>query len=186
MMRWVTYSILSLMFMSFPALNSLNGQLAAETSQSVRNRLVRLVTVSQAGIQRETNDLLEPTNEYYIVSSTMDRSSHIYDITGDVLASSGKYQEWAGAVVPLGKRLFEIDYNVQKAQQVQQKYGAKVQVAWFHDSDWFTLASLDRDLTVEDLIAEYGLTPMGEYLARCTKVIHRAKAEATGKAHLTP
>jgi len=333
MMRWVTYSILSLMFMSLPALNSSSGQQATENSQSVRNRLVRIVTVSQEGIQRGTNDLLEPTmarlnqaasfhpdiaclpelfsnrapesvpgpaterlatwarahssylifglktkksnnvynsailidrkgqiigqynkvhpteeeikqgttpadevgpslfrtdfgtigiqicfdvnwrdewrrlkqggaqivfwpsaypagrqlpalallNEYYIVSSTMDRLSHIYDITGDDLASSGKYQEWAGAAVPLGKRLFEIDYNAEKAHQILKKYGTKLQVAWYHDSDWFTLASLDPNLSVEDLIAEFGLTPLDDYIARCTKVIDQARADASGK-----
>jgi predicted amidohydrolase len=125
---------------------------------------------------------LASLNEYYIVSSTMDRPAHIYDISGDVLASSGKYQEWAEAALPLGKRLFEIDYNAEKVQLMQQKYGSKIQVVWFHDSDWFTLASLDPNLTVEDLIAEYGLTPLAEYLVRCTKVIDRARAEATGQA----
>jgi predicted amidohydrolase len=123
------------------------------------------------------------SNEYYIVSSTMDRSSHIYDITGEVLASSGKYQEWAGAVVPLGKRLFEIDYNAEKAHQIQGKYGAKVQVDWFHDSDWFTLASLDPELTVQDLIAEYKLTPLSEYIDRCNKIIDSARVEAMGNPH---
>ncbi len=334
MMRWVFLSNMILMFVSSSVLTALDGLLAAEASQSVRNRIVRVVTVSQAGLRRDANDLLEPTmsrlnqaasfhpdiaclpelfsnrapepvpgpvtqklatwarehasyvilglktkkagriynsailidrmgqiigqynkvhpteeeikegttpgddvgppvfktdfgtigiqicfdvnwrdewrqlkqagaqivfwpsaypagrqlpalalsNEYYIVSSTMDRPSHIYDISGDIRASSGKYEEWAGASIPLGKRLFEIDYNAGKVQQLQQKYGPKVQVVWFHDSDWFTLASLDPNLTVEDLIAEYGLTPLDEYLSRCTRVIDRARAEAMDKA----
>jgi predicted amidohydrolase len=121
-------------------------------------------------------------NEYYIVSSTMDRAAHIYDISGESLASSGKFQEWAGAELPLGKRLFEVDYHVEKAQRIQQKYGSKVQVIWYHDSDWLTLASLDPNLTVEDLIAEYKLTPLNEYIARCTKAIDGARAEVKGKS----
>jgi beta-ureidopropionase len=121
------------------------------------------------------------SNEYYIVSSTMDRSAQIFDISGDLLASSGKYQEWAEAELPLGRRLFEIDYHAEKVRQIQQKYGPKVQIVWFHDSDWFTLASLDPSLTVEDLVAEYGLTPLDEYLARCTRGIDQARTEAVGK-----
>ena len=117
-------------------------------------------------------------NEYYVVSSTVDGPSHIYDISGEALASSGKYQQWAGAELPLGKRLFEIDYNADKARRIEQKYGSKVQVVWFHDSDWFTLASLDPNLTVDDLAAEYGLTPLDDYIARCTKTIGQARAAA--------
>jgi beta-ureidopropionase len=332
-MRWVISALWSLVLISSLALIVSNGLLVGEASQSVRNRIVRVVTVSQAGLDRDRNDLLEPTmarlnqaasfhpdiaclpevfsnrppepvsgpvtqrlvawarehacylifglktkkankvynsailidrkgqivgqydkmhptegeiqegitpgdnvslplfktdfgtigvqicfdvnwrdqwhrlkqrgaqiifwpsaypasrqlqalalsNEYYIVSSTMDRPAQIYDISGDVLASSGKYQEWAGAALPLGKRLFEIDYNAEKVQQIQQKYGPKVQINWFHDSDWFTLASLDPNLTVEDLSAEYGLVPLEEYLARCSKVIDRARTKAMGK-----
>jgi beta-ureidopropionase len=122
------------------------------------------------------------TNQYYIVSSTMGGAAHIYDITGEVLAASGKYQDWAGAALPLGKRLFEVDYNAAKVEAIQQKYGARVQVTWYHDSDWFTLASLDPDLSVEQIMGEYGLTPLDEYIARSTKVINQARAQAAGKA----
>jgi predicted amidohydrolase len=120
-------------------------------------------------------------SEYYVVSSTMHGAAHIYDITGEALASSGKYQEWAGAALPLGKRLFETDYNVSKAREIQQKYGSRVEVTWYHDSSWFTLASLDPNLTVEDLISEYGLTPLDDYIRRSTKAINQARDKAEGK-----
>jgi predicted amidohydrolase len=51
-------------------------------------------------------------NQYFVVSSAGTRDSRIYDITGRVLAVSGTYQHWAGAVLPLGRRLFEIDFHV--------------------------------------------------------------------------
>ena len=124
-------------------------------------------------------------NQYYIVSSTNSGSAHIYDITGDALASTGKYQDWAAAALPLGKRLFETDYNVPKARAIQQKYGSRVEITWYHDSSWFTLASLDPNLSVEGLIAEYGLTPLDEYIARSTKLINQARAEAEQKVRAT-
>lgn len=116
-------------------------------------------------------------NQYYVVSSAMTRSSRIYDISGEVLASSGEYQQWAGAVLPLGKRLFEIDYHVDKVREIQQKYRSKVEVTWFHDDDWFTLASLDPELSTEDIISEFGLTPLNEYRARAAKAIGEVRAE---------
>lgn len=122
------------------------------------------------------------TNQVYVVSSAGRGSSNIYDITGKVLASSGSYQQWAGAALPMGKRLFEIDFNAEKVRAIEEKYGPKVAVDWLHEDDWFTLASLDRDLTVNDLIAEFGLTPLDEYRARATKAVEKARAVAGRKS----
>jgi predicted amidohydrolase len=121
-------------------------------------------------------------NEYFVVSSPNTRAARIYDITGRVLASSGAYQQWAGAVLPLGRRLFETDFHVQKMRELEQKYGAKVDVVWYHDDGWFTLASLDPQLTVEELQREYGLTPLSDYRVRARKAVDgaRARAKQTG------
>lgn len=114
-------------------------------------------------------------NEVYIVSSTRSRRSRIYDITGEVLAVTGEYQQWAGASLPLGKRLFEIDFHVRKARELQKKYGSKIELKWRHEDDWFTLASLDPELTVDDLIREFGLTPLSAYRARAGEAVRKAR-----------
>jgi len=118
------------------------------------------------------------SNELYIVSSTQGGASHIYDITGETLASSEEHDGWAGAALPLGKRLFEVDYNAAKAPQIQQKYGSRVEITWYHDSDWFTLASLDPQVTVQAVVREFGLIPLDEYIASSSEVINTARAEA--------
>jgi hypothetical protein len=48
-------------------------------------------------------------------------------------------------------------------------------VAWHHEDDWFTLASLDSDLTVQDLVQEFGLVPLNEYRVRAKKAIDAAR-----------
>ena len=116
-------------------------------------------------------------NQCYVVSSTQRGPSNIYDITGCVLASSGHYQHWAAAALPLGKRLFEVDFHIEKMRQIETKYGSKVQITWLHDDDWVTLASLDRDLTVEDLIAEFSLTPLDDYRTRADNAVRKARPE---------
>ena len=114
-------------------------------------------------------------NEMFIVSSAGIRPSRIYDITGRVLAQSGDYQHWAAAVLPLGRRLYEVDFHTQKVRQLQQKYGPKVDVTWYHDDDWFTLASLDPGLTTGDLEKEFGLTPLRDYRIRAGKAVDAAR-----------
>jgi predicted amidohydrolase len=108
-------------------------------------------------------------NQSYVVTSTMKSASRIYDITGDLLGGSGKDQSWAGAVLPLGKRLFETDFNTPKMRQVEKKYGSKVQVTWLRDDDWITLASLDPALAVDDIMKEFDLSPLDSYIIRAQK-----------------
>lgn len=105
-------------------------------------------------------------NQVFIVSATKRRAASIYDITGDQIATTGKFQTWAGAVLPVGKRIFETDYHVGKMRAISKKYGGRVRVTWYHDDDLVSLASLDPDLTVDDLIEEYGLTPHPAYIRR--------------------
>jgi len=117
------------------------------------------------------------TNQFYVVSSAQSRISRIYDITGEVLAASGRFQPWAGAALPLGKRLFEIDFHTQKAREIQRKYGDKVELKWYHEDDWFTLASIDPQLTMEELIAEFGLVPLNDYRVRALGAVEKARAK---------
>ena len=105
-------------------------------------------------------------NQCYVVSSTITRQASIYDISGDIISQTGQYQHWAGAVLPLGKRMFEIDFHIKKMREIQSKYGQKVELNWFHNDDLVSLASLDPELSVEDLIQEYELTPHSAYIQR--------------------
>ena len=86
------------------------------------------------------------------------------------------FQPWADAQLHLGKRLFEIDYNMGAMRKLEQKYGRRVLVQWYHDEDWFTLASLDPELSVEELAAEFGMLPLRPYHARCEQALAEARA----------
>ena len=114
-------------------------------------------------------------NQTYVVSSTNHHPSRIYNITGEILAASGHHQQWAGSAIPIGKRLFEVDYHAAKTRDMQRKYGSRIELTWYHEDDWFTLASLDPTLTVEDLMAEFGLTPLDAYRIRAGKAVEAAR-----------
>jgi len=121
-------------------------------------------------------------NQSFIVSSTQRSVSSILDITGDPIQATGKYQGWAGAVLPLGKQLFEVDFHVARMQKLQAKYGARVQVTWHHDDDLVSLASLDPDLTVQQLIEEYKLTPHRAYIQRAQQAQDRVRPTTQEKS----
>lgn len=152
----------------------------------LKERGARIVFFPAAYPAAQQLSAIALTNEFFVVSSTGTRPSRIYDITGRVLSASGEYQQWAGAVLPLGRRLYEVDFHVQKVRLIQQKYGSKVDVQWYHDDDWFTLASLDPDLTVEGIEKEFGLTPLRDYRIRAAKAIDSARRKATLPASTGP
>jgi hypothetical protein len=114
-----------------------------------------------------------------LVNGRVYNSAVLLDRRGRVLAESGYYWQWAGAVLPLGRRLYEIDFHVQKVRKIEQRYGPKVAVDWYHDDSWFTLASLYPDLTVEDIEKEFGLTPLQDYRLRAAKATEAARAKAS-------
>ena len=147
-----------------------------ENWRSLKAKGAKLIFFPSAYPAARQIAMLALMNECYVATSNQRGPCAVYDITGAVLASSGHYQHWAAAALPLGKRLFEVDFHAAKARQIQAKYGAKVELTWFHDDDWFTLASLDRDLTVEDLIAEFGLTPLEDYRQRAGGAVRAARA----------
>ncbi|MCZ7649060.1 MAG: carbon-nitrogen hydrolase family protein [Planctomycetota bacterium] len=114
-------------------------------------------------------------NEMYIVSSTRSRLCRIYDITGTELDHSGAYRGWAQYNLNLDKRLFEIDFHMKKIRALEQKYGDRVELTWFHDEDWFTLASRDPELSTAALIEEFELVPRRPYHKRCEDAQNRAR-----------
>jgi predicted amidohydrolase len=110
-------------------------------------------------------------NQFHIVSVPWYKPgvAEIIDISGDVLASSGRWEPWLCAPVNLEKGLFHTDYNIEKAHKLEAKYGRGVRIKWLHLEHWFILEVLAKDLTLAQLKSEFGLVPLDEYLARATK-----------------
>jgi beta-ureidopropionase len=105
-------------------------------------------------------------NQCYVVTATMKSASRIYDITGDLITAGEPGHWWTAAALPLGKRLFELDYNGPKLERVEKTYGSRVRVNWLRDDDWITLEAVDPSLTVAGISREFGLTPLTDYIAR--------------------
>ena len=114
--------------------------------------------------------------QFYVVSSTRSRPSTLWDITGDRIDRSGMFRQWAHGTLCLEKRLFEIDNHVGRAHAIEQKYGRRVRIAWYHDEDWFTLDSLDPDVSIPEIMAEFELLPLTDYIHHSTEVQNLARS----------
>lgn len=107
--------------------------------------------------------------KYYVVGCSRSNPANIFDMTGDLIADSGKYEPWAFASLNLEKIFCEIDYHVQKVKDIIKKYGRRVQIKYYHDEDWVTIESCSPDLTIKEIIEEFGLTSHWDYIKRAEK-----------------
>ena len=118
--------------------------------------------------------------ETFIVSSTKSRPSRIYDVAGRLLDESGMFRPWVQQRLCMSQRLFELDYHLQKLRQIQLDYGQRVEVTYLHENDWATIASWDPDVSVEDIIAKYALTPLCDYRVRAKAHMDAARRKLLG------
>lgn len=106
---------------------------------------------------------------YYVVGCSRIDPCYIFDGTGDLISKSGRYEGWAFAKINLEKIFCEIDYHVDKVKKIEKKYGRMVKVKYYHDNDWVTIESRSPNLTIKQLINEYGLTSRWDYKKRAEK-----------------
>jgi hypothetical protein len=119
----------------------------------------------------------------YILSSCPARS-YIVDMSGErMLAETG----WeinqvssklvppiASAVINMDRCFFHLDGNQNKLPDLQKKYGGRIEIEISYPEAHFTLASLMRNTTVEDITDEFELEPWTAYLNRAREVREKA------------
>jgi len=108
--------------------------------------------------------------KYYVVGTPAINPALIYDMTGDLVSRSGRWEGHAFAKLNLEKMLFEVDFNVPQVPEIRKKYGTKVSIQFFHDEDWLTIESLSQDLTIAQLVKEFDLIPHWEYIKQANEV----------------
>jgi beta-ureidopropionase len=148
------------------------------TWSRLKEKGAELIVWASAFPGRRRIEVLAHSLQTYIVAPVRSRPTRIFDITGETIAESGMYKPWAEAVLHLDKRIFEIDYQLDKIHALERKYAGKARVNWYHDDDAFTLESLDPERSVADLIREFELTPLREYLAQSEAAQNAARPRA--------
>ncbi|MFH0910131.1 MAG: carbon-nitrogen hydrolase family protein [Planctomycetota bacterium] len=146
-----------------------------DTWARLKQQGAEIVFYSSAYPAHRNLSLLACANEVYVASATKEQPSAIYDITGDVIARTSLEHRWAYAALCLGKRLFEWDFHEKKVGAIEKKYGRRLEIRSYEAEGWFTLASFDPELAVEEVIQEFELTPLREYIRRAGAAQDRAR-----------
>lgn len=138
-------------------------------------RLVCFVTQTRGGER-----LLHWARDYgfYLVSAYPERS-YVVDMAGRFVAETGweidqvrarLVPPMCSATINMDRMLFHLADNQDKFPAILAKYGPGVEIELHYPEAHCTIASLMDDVSVEDLVAEFGLEPWVGYLNRCRRV----------------
>lgn len=114
-------------------------------------------------------------NQCFIASSVPGENGVIVDPLGRVLAESSQYGRIIFARINLDCQVVHIDYNVRRIPDLKKTYGPLVKIETFSPEAVYLLTSLHPAKTVHDMIKEFQIETLDDYLDR---------ARAAQKKHL--
>jgi beta-ureidopropionase len=122
---------------------------------------------------------------YYVVSSTWS-ISRVIDVTGHILAETGRLHPLVSAEIDLEKQVLHADFNALQVEALRARYGRAVRVDLYHDEALMTIESRQEGLGVAQIMAEMGLEPLSEYLERNERAQAALRAGRAPDPQLTP
>lgn len=105
-------------------------------------------------------------NAYYVVSAVKSFYARIIDVMGEVLAVTGRGDPIAARTINLDVGRFHLDFNQSQIPLIRAKYGPDVTIRVWHEEAIFTLEANRPGLSVAQLVDEFRLDPLEDYLAR--------------------
>jgi beta-ureidopropionase len=106
----------------------------------------------------------------YLASAVQTNHARILNIMGETLAITGIHDRIAAATIDLDVALFHTDFNKSQLQAIRAQYGPDVTVRVYHEEGYFTLQSNRADLRVAEIIQQFQLDPLQDYLQRCRRL----------------
>ena len=102
----------------------------------------------------------------YVISAVTSSYAQIIDIMGDLLAATGIHDPIAAYTIDLDITLFCMDFNKTQIPLIRARYGTDVNINIYHSDGFFTLQSQREGLEVGEIIREFKLEPLNEYIER--------------------
>jgi beta-ureidopropionase len=104
-------------------------------------------------------------NKFVVASSVVSGPSRICDITGEELATTGRWSpDWAIAPVNLEKAFLHTWPFNKQFNKIQAKYGRAIRFTHFDEEEWSIIESLSPDVKIADVLAEYNLKTHEEHI----------------------
>lgn len=109
-------------------------------------------------------------NQCFIASAVPGENGLIVDPLGRKLAESSNYGRIIFARVNLDNRLVHIDFNIDRVRRMKEKYGPAVKIEVASPEAYYFLSSLHPDKSIQDMIKEFEIETLDDYLNRARSV----------------
>jgi beta-ureidopropionase len=106
--------------------------------------------------------------KYPIVSSVQPYHARVYEITGEMLASTSRWSRILFYELNLDRALLHTDQQMEKIIAIQKRYGQQMVVKTYTEEHLILLENLVPGKTVDDIIKEFGLVRYNDFIDRCT------------------
>ncbi|GAB5406336.1 MAG: hypothetical protein Aurels2KO_45670 [Aureliella sp.] len=107
-------------------------------------------------------------HQYCVVSSTWKGASRICDVTGNELAKTGLWNQWAVATVNLEREFLHTWPYVRCFGEILAKYGSKIRIENHEEEEWSIIESRSADLRIDEVMHEFELKSLRDHLAEAT------------------
>lgn len=108
-------------------------------------------------------------NQIFMATSTPGENSVIVDPLGRVLAESSAYGRIIFAKINLDSQIVHIDYNQQRVADMKKKYQEYVRIEVASPEAVYFISSLHSEKSVQDMISEFSVETLDEYLDRARR-----------------
>jgi len=109
-------------------------------------------------------------NQCFIASAVPHENGLIVDPLGRVLAESSQYGRIIFARINLDSQIVHIDYNADRVRRLKEAYGPRVKIETASPEAVYFLSSLHPDRSIEQMIEEFEIETLDEYLDRSREV----------------
>ncbi len=121
----------------------------------------------------------------FLASAVQSSYARILNRMGETLAITGEHDRIVASSIDLDTALFHMDFNKSQLQAIRAQYGKEVTLKLYHEEGYFTLQSNRADLPVSEIIREFQLDPLKDYLERCRR-LQDAIRSGEAPVNLTP
>ncbi len=102
-----------------------------------------------------------------IVTANTPTCCAVIDVDGMILTRQGIYRNWVIATLHLDSPLFHLSEQFEKMEQVRVKYGKDITIRVYEEEGWWRIYPQNDAISVKDIIKEFSLVTLKEFLARC-------------------
>jgi hypothetical protein len=103
---------------------------------------------------------------YFVGSVYKGTPSEIRNPMGEIIATTTNYYDFVVTTINLDCKLVHLDYNGSKLTSLKEKYGAAVTITDPGKLGSVLVASEDKNVTVDQMIREFNLELLDDYLNR--------------------